>query len=233
MKSTMHMIATGALGLSLAVAMPAHAQQEDAGAELEGWNYAPLYEGWRASVLSDADAYNQDGEAIGEVEDLIFGPDGTLRKFVVEAGGFLNIGDTHFAVAADQAEIEGIDRVTVQFDRENIEDYSIFEDIEGEPAAGRNWRASELIGDFARFENGERWGLIEDIIISREGEIKAVVIGADVASGFGERYAFPFRGFEAGFDPANDYYATPYTRDEVAQMTRYDYEAMDYPNVGP
>jgi hypothetical protein len=43
-----------------------------------------------------------DGERVAKVADLLFGPDGTVKRLVVEVGGFLGIGARRVAIDVDQ-----------------------------------------------------------------------------------------------------------------------------------
>jgi sporulation protein YlmC with PRC-barrel domain len=48
--------------------------------------------GYRASKLLHQDVYNEKGERIGKVDDLVVSPDGTLSTAIVNVGGFLGLG---------------------------------------------------------------------------------------------------------------------------------------------
>jgi sporulation protein YlmC with PRC-barrel domain len=58
--------------------------------------------GWRASKVIGAPVYNDDGEKIGKIEDVITTPDGKLSVVIVEVGGFLGIGKTLVAIPVRQ-----------------------------------------------------------------------------------------------------------------------------------
>ena len=47
---------------------------------------------WRASGLVGATVYNDQGERIGAIDDLLLSSDGTVQNAVVSVGGFLGIG---------------------------------------------------------------------------------------------------------------------------------------------
>jgi len=67
---------------------------------------------------------------------------------IVEAGGFLDIGDTHYRVPWQDVELTpDLERVTVPVTAENVDEYSIFPEDE-EPAAERGFRASERLNDY-------------------------------------------------------------------------------------
>ena len=51
-----------------------------------------------ASELKGTDVYNLQKENIGDIDDLLFTPDGSLRLAVLSVGGFLGLGTTRVAV---------------------------------------------------------------------------------------------------------------------------------------
>ena len=58
--------------------------------------------GYRASKLLKQKVYNDNGEKIGQIDDLVIAPDGTLSAAVVEVGGFLGIGRHRVAIPVKQ-----------------------------------------------------------------------------------------------------------------------------------
>ena len=69
---------------------------EPARIDLRQWDYGELYKsGWRAGSLIGADVIGKAGEEIGNVENIMIGPDGKVLSIIAEIGGFLDIGDTH------------------------------------------------------------------------------------------------------------------------------------------
>jgi sporulation protein YlmC with PRC-barrel domain len=58
--------------------------------------------GYRASKLLKQDVYNDQGDKIGKIDDLVVAPDGTLSIAVVNVGGFLGMGDHRVAVPVRQ-----------------------------------------------------------------------------------------------------------------------------------
>jgi sporulation protein YlmC with PRC-barrel domain len=58
--------------------------------------------GLRASKLMKQRVYNESGTKIGEIEDLVIAPDGTLSVAVVEVGGFLGVGKHRVAIPVKQ-----------------------------------------------------------------------------------------------------------------------------------
>ncbi|MGZ5064091.1 MAG: PRC-barrel domain-containing protein [Usitatibacter sp.] len=58
--------------------------------------------GLRATKLLKQKVYNEQNQKIGEIDDLVVAPDGTLSVAVVEVGGFLGIGKHHVAIPLKQ-----------------------------------------------------------------------------------------------------------------------------------
>ena len=63
-------------------------------------------------ALDDVDVVTADGENIGDVEEALIGPDGSLAAIVVEAGGFLGIGDENRVLPMDRFTFQDGDFVT-------------------------------------------------------------------------------------------------------------------------
>ena len=80
-----------------------------------------------ADDLTDAELYSTiSGDEIGEVEDVII-EGGKIASYILEVGGFLDIGDAEVAVPADQVMVmrndDGDTRVYVQATEEQLEEY--------------------------------------------------------------------------------------------------------------
>lgn len=58
--------------------------------------------GFRATKLLKREVYNDRGEKIGKIDDLVIAPDGTLSIAVINVGGFLGLGDHRVAVPVRQ-----------------------------------------------------------------------------------------------------------------------------------
>jgi PRC-barrel domain len=64
-----------------------------------------LATGWRASAIMGATVYNDAGEDIGELEDMIITTEGTVPYAVVSVGGFLGMDAHHVVVPASAFEL--------------------------------------------------------------------------------------------------------------------------------
>ncbi|MDM0077016.1 PRC-barrel domain-containing protein [Variovorax sp. J2P1-59] len=58
--------------------------------------------GYRASKLLHQDVYNEKGEKIGKVDDLVVSTDGNLSTAIVNVGGFLGMGKHLVAIPVRQ-----------------------------------------------------------------------------------------------------------------------------------
>lgn len=237
------MLLAGAAALALSA--PALAQ-EDQGQTGQGergltvdivpatqWTYEGLYEGWSAdSMVEESDVYNEAGEEIGELEDMVVGPDGKVQSLIIESGGFLDIGDATFAYPADQAQFESRDRIVVPIGADtDVTEYSLFagRPIEEEaPIEGANWRISQLLNDYAYLGGGVPYGWVRDVIIDREEmRVQAVVVSPDVGYGAPGVYAFPYYDWRGAEGPQAGVYQVPYTAEEIEGL-----DVFIYPETG-
>jgi PRC-barrel domain len=104
---------------------------------------------------------------VGEVEDLIIGPDGALQAVIVEVGGFLDIGDTHYRVRWEDVQLApDLKGISVPVSMENIEKHSIFPEDQEDPAE-RGSRAGELMNDYVSLADYPSYGMVQDVVSRR------------------------------------------------------------------
>ena len=48
---------------------------------------------WRASKMIGLNVYNEQNEKLGDINEIIYGPDGNVLGYVIGVGGFLGIGE--------------------------------------------------------------------------------------------------------------------------------------------
>lgn len=221
---------------------------------LAEWNYDDIYAtGVSAeNFMDEMEVYGQDGDEIGDVEDILIGPDGQVIAVIAEVGGFWDIGDTHVSIPFDQVQVsENGEGVILPITEETVDEYGFFGDAEepdivaaetaeSDVVAGvddtpvrRAWRASELIGDYARLSEVEGrtdhgymsdYGYVSDLILS-DGQVSAVVVQPSATYGRGYR-ALPYYGYDAGWDAGSPYYDLPYTERQVGEAGEFDYERL-------
>jgi len=187
-----------------------------------------LYRGIRASQLMDQDVYGLDGEELGEIQDIFVGRDGRITAIVVEGGGFLDIGDAAFRLPWNEVDLTpGTEGVRVRMTEDTAEAYGLFDGPETLATGPREYRMSELIGDYARLASGEGYGRVSDVVIGRDGRIAGVLVTRDIGWG-GGAYAYPYYGYGYGFDPGRDYYGLPFANSErAAAGPRVDHDRFD------
>ncbi|WP_295556520.1 PRC-barrel domain-containing protein [uncultured Hyphomicrobium sp.] len=90
---------------------------------------------WRSTKLVGLGVYNQANEKVGDVNDLILGPDGKISNAVIGVGGFLGMGEKLVAVAFSDLQLnrdaDGTMRVTINSTKEALEsapDFKYFTD---------------------------------------------------------------------------------------------------------
>jgi sporulation protein YlmC with PRC-barrel domain len=231
----------------VAVPVPAPSAGSASGAEapsLANWDYEKLYaDGWRADHLIDATVHGPTGEEIGEVENVIVGPDGKILSIIAEVGGFLDIGDTHVNVPWSEVEkaAEG-EGVKIPITQETAENYTLFPDnvitikeakattgpVNDDLATGpRAWKLTSLLHDYVGLTDVPGYGFVDDVIFDKQGQLQAVVVQPDVSWGTPGYYAYPYYGWTYGWHPMLDYYQVPYTKNEVAQLDTFDYDKLE------
>jgi len=174
---------------------------------------AQLYSGWLARSLLGQKVYGRDGNQIGEVQDILFGPDARVAAIIVEGGGFLEIGVGAFRVSWDQVDLTpGRNIVAINRSEAEVERMGLFDD--GTVQSGhREFRASQIIGDWTRIGNETnpcfiKRGYVTDVVIDRGGRLRAILESRSFRLG-GGIYAYPFYDYQAGWKPHYGYYDLP------------------------
>ena len=158
-----------------------------------------LYQGFRASRLMGQDVYGPNGNEIGEVQDVFVNPQGRLTAVIVEAGGFLDIGDAAFRVQWKDVNLTpSREGVQIPITEDRAERYGLFDGPETVLTNAREFRLSELIGDHARLRDGIGYGRVSDVVVGRDGRVMGVLVTRDVGWGAGT-YGYPYYGYGYGF----------------------------------
>lgn len=217
-------LATATIAI-LALASPAASQNktDSTWVDITTWNYEHLYEeGWSVTELLQGDAYGKSGARVGEIEDLIIGPEGDIRRVVIEGGGFLDIGDSHIAVPWNYVSRRRTASVTVDIVEENLDETAMFRDADDKPAITPNWRVRELLGEYLTLQDGTGFGLVDDVIFGADNTIEAIVVRPSYGVGrFRGPVLFPYNN--SLYTPADPVYATPYTKVELEDVDIFDY----------
>jgi hypothetical protein len=242
-----------ALALGAGSAVPASAQQGSPSQQtqsqaappvlaLNNWNYDTAYRyGWSVERLMDqADVIGASGDDIGSVENVIIGNRGHILGIIAQVGGFWDIGDTHVFVPWEQVQVSrDLERVVVPIREDNVDQYAGYaNDVLRRAATGRThvvdddlatgpriWKATDLIDDYAYLNDQTGYGYVNDLIFTPDGNLHAVVVNASPGWGGGYR-AFPFYGYNYGWNPNYSGYNLGYGANDVGRMNRFDYSRM-------
>lgn len=202
---------------------PAPATSASANAvDIINWDQAELRGGYSANRLIGMEVRGNGGDAIGEVEDVLVDASGKATAIVVECGGFLDIGDKHFRIPWDSANLAAdLEHVVVPLSTETAAMYRATRDREKVHTGPREYRMSELRNDVVTLVGGERYGAVEDLIIGRDGKVNAIVVEAPAGRG---RYAYPFRS--QAYNPDANSYELPYEQTQINNLKPFNYRAV-------
>lgn len=190
--------------------------------DIVNWDQAQLRGGISAERLIGMDVRGSKGESIGEVENILVNEQGRATAVVVESGGFLDIGDTHFRIPWEQAKIAAdLEHVIVPLSNETAERYRDTREREKVTTGAREYRVSELENDVVTLSGGTAYGRVDDFIVSRDGEVQAIVVEA--TQGMRGRYVYPYR--TGAFDFTGNAYRLPYELAQVNNLKPFDYAA--------
>ena len=94
-KTVLHLLAFGALVVTLVTALSLSAQARDKSGVL------------KASDLIGMNVHGTDGKKLGDIKDLVIDPEeGSVEYAVLEFGGFAGIGDKYFAVPWEALQLD-------------------------------------------------------------------------------------------------------------------------------
>lgn len=77
--------------------------------------------------IKDRDVINNNQENIGEVEDVVIAPDGSISGLVISVGGFWDVGDKEVFVPADELKAYGDRIIWETFDEDRVGDMPEYE----------------------------------------------------------------------------------------------------------
>ncbi len=105
MKTISALLSTAALFATLGFVAPALSETMKPTVLLTEVDPVVLATGWRATDILGADVYNDAGDKIGKLEDMIITTSDTVPYVVVSVGGFLGMDAHHVVVAASALEL--------------------------------------------------------------------------------------------------------------------------------
>lgn len=189
--------------------------------DIGSWDQAELRGGYSANRLIGTDVRGKGGNSIGKIEDLLVDADGNAIAIVVESGGFLDIGDKHFRVPWGDAKLAAdLEHVVVPLSKESAAQYRDTRDREKVRTGPREYRMSELKNDNVTLADGARYGVVDDLILGRDGKVNAIVVNAVRDA---TRYAYPYRS--GAYIADTNGYALPYQQTQINNLKPFDYRA--------
>jgi sporulation protein YlmC with PRC-barrel domain len=247
---TFSLTLTTASALALAVAAPAIAQESeqsegDSVTLLSSWTYDPIYEsGWSVeNMFNTTEVVDEDGEVIGDVENIIFSNEGELLGVIAEIGGFWDIGDTHVHVPwSDVVADDGIEQIEVPVTEETVDNFDVFGGSAGEEQIDEDattevtpvnddldagpgvFKATDLMGDYVYLTDDVEYGYVADLLV-QDGTLSAIV--ADARSyGQAGYYAYPYN-FSGTAPMDSSRYDLPYNTTEIDTLENFDYTQLE------
>ena len=110
---------------STATPTPAPDKSADAATSAGTFASTQTADEWRSSKLVGLTVYNQADEKVGDISDLVLGPDGKISNAVIGVGGFLGLGEKLVAVAFSDLQLnrdaDGTMRVTINSSKEALD----------------------------------------------------------------------------------------------------------------
>ena len=227
------LVFVGFAGSAMAATDPPAKTVEIKTIDLHKWKLDPAT-GWSVNKLIGKKVKGSKGENVGEVDNVVFGPDGQVCELIVSTGGFLGFGEKNLAVKwADVTVSLNYEFVTTPITAESVKRYGLFDGVpkSSGPLAPRNWRSSELIGDYVYLKGNVHYAYVRDLIVSQGGELQAVIVSPDVGFNHGDGmyaggyYAYPFYGYGYGhgWNPGNAHYNLPYDKTDIKELLPYAY----------
>ena len=100
----------------------------------EGANQWLVRDRWNKSV------YNAQGKSIGDLNDVLVGPDGRIQALVIGVGGFLGLGEKNVAIDYNYIEKNGNitpDRITLNMTEQDLRSAPTFNRTKGSSSSNR------------------------------------------------------------------------------------------------
>lgn len=210
--------AAGHTGSTAAADRPAAQQQAGGAIDIVTWNQADLRQGYSAERLMDMKVKGSQGENIGDVKDLLVDSSGKVAALIVSHGGVFGIGDKELRVPFNEVKPDAkLESLTVPIAKANVEKYRIGDK---QQARAGEMKVSELLDDQVTLRGGARYGDVDDLIIGKDGRIKAIVVNDAERR---DRFAFPW--LERAYDRTANRFTYDYERNQVSKLRPFNYSA--------
>jgi sporulation protein YlmC with PRC-barrel domain len=187
-----------------------------------------FYRGWRSRQLLGQPVYAEDGRSAGAVRDLIVDAGGQVVALIVESGDTVASPGAMYRVPWETVDrTPGKTGVIVDLSSGGNSQYGLFPGPESAATLPREFRLTEVLGDYARLQTGYGLGSVTDVVFSQENRMTGVLITRDMGGG-GGTYAFPYPGTTGRWDPSASYYGLPYVTEPQAREAGLRVDASSF-----
>ena len=131
------------------------------------------------------------GERVGVVTDVVVGPDNRALGIIVEAPGGLALGQSRFRVRWNELEDAGPEGIRIPVAADDVDGISPFggsppPGAATEPLPQDAWVISQVLGDRIEAADGRSEGRVVDVLLAKDGQIAALVMGSPSPSPLGD-----------------------------------------------
>jgi ribosomal 30S subunit maturation factor RimM len=180
---------------------------------------------FRASKLIGTNVKNNDGDTIGEMDDLIISSGDKMLQAILSVGGFLGIGERHVAIPFKDLKVTRVNNdneLFYQATKDQLEGMPKFSYDETEKMA-QTVRTSKLIGMNVKNGTDETIGEVEDLIVTAADAMPKVVLDVGNYLDSGEKLvSVPYDSLKmSGTEDKEIIYTT--TKEELSTMPTFTY----------
>jgi ribosomal 30S subunit maturation factor RimM len=180
---------------------------------------------FRASKLMGVNVKNNDGDTIGEVDDLILSS-GNQMLAILSVGGFLGLGERHVAVPYKDLKVTRVNndnQISYQATKAVLEGMPKFSYDESEKMA-QSIRASKLIGMNVKDGTDETIGEIKELMVTTAGLTPHVILDVGDYLDSGDKLvSIPYSSLKmSGTEDKEIVYTT--TKNELMAMPAFTYK---------
>jgi sporulation protein YlmC with PRC-barrel domain len=187
-----------------------------------------LHSGIRASGLLNSRIFSRAGEHLGQVRNIVFSDDGSVKAIIAEQAGIGTSLEFVFRLPWDAvAQPVRPGALIANLSDARSEQFRLF----GEKADHKGdaeFLATEVVGDYVRLQTGLGYGYVKDVVLAPTGRMIAVLVARDTPMG-GGTLAFPFPGRTGRWSADFSYYGLPFVTVEQANdaAVRVDLKRFD------
>ena len=174
-----------------------------------------LYDGVRASQLLGSNVVSKTGEQLGKIRNIVLADNGTVRGFIAEQIGTSVTPEFMFRLSWEQIVLPlRPGNVVADLDPSHL--FGLFPSAKDDHDNRKpDLLVTEIIGDYARLQTGRGYGYVNDVVLTPEGRMLAVLVTRDTAEG-GGTFAFAYPGRTGRWSPDWSYYGLAFITSEQA-----------------